>query len=149
MVGDGIDGRTASGGRLMAETSGSLTMRAESKQYFAAVGANLTRARKAKGYTQAELAQRIGVSQQAVFAYELGERRVSLFILNKLSNVLGVRIEELAGARPLRASRSSKRRLSPRAQRHAERLQALSKTQQRFVIRIIDNLEEHNTSGRR
>jgi len=29
--------------------------------------------------------------------------------------------------------------------RHAERLQALSKTQQRFVVRIIDVLEDSNS----
>lgn len=31
--------------------------------------------------------------------------------------------------------------------RHAERLQALSKTQQRFVVRILDVLEEHNKNS--
>lgn len=46
-------------------------------------------------------------------------------------------------------ARSKKRRLSPRAMRHAERLQALSKTQQRFVLRIIDVLEVANGAGTR
>ena len=63
-------------------------------------------------------------------------------------NVLGVSIEEFSGReRAARAVRSSTRRLSPRAQRHAERLQALSKMQQRFVIRIIDNLEDITVIG--
>lgn len=72
--------------------------------------------------TQAELARALGVSQQAVFAYDLGD----LMRLTKPARV-------------------PKRRLSPRATRHAARLQALSKTTQRFVIRIIDLLEEHST----
>jgi len=40
--------------------------------------------------------------------------------------------------------RERKGRLSPRCMRHAERLQALPKTQQRFVVRIIDVLEDSN-----
>nr|WP_298717240.1 helix-turn-helix transcriptional regulator [uncultured Steroidobacter sp.] len=114
----------------------------ESRTYFKALGAHITQRRKACGMTQAELARAIGVSQQAVFAYELGERRTSVLILAKIAKVFGVPIEEMIGlARPARVPKG---RLSPRAMRHAQRLQALTKTQQRFVIRIIDVLETVN-----
>lgn len=117
-------------------------MKQESQAYYKALGAHIALLRKARGMTQAELARAIGVSQQAVFAYEIGERRVSVFILIKLARVFSTTVEELMGvARPVRMP---KRRLSPRAMRHAERLQALSKTQQRFVVRIIDMLEASN-----
>lgn len=116
------------------------TIRAESKRYFAALGAHIVQLRKERGMTQAELARAIGVSQQAVFAYELGERRVSVLILVRLANVFAVPFEELIGIAPPASMR--KGRLSPRAVRHAERLQALPRTQQRFVIKIIDVLEE-------
>ena len=127
----------------MTETNKS-KMRTESRRFFASLGANLSLARKSQGFTQAEIARRIGVSQQAVFAYELGERRMSLFLLERLARVFRMPIQELAGwSRP---ERVPKRRLSPRAMRHAERLQALPKTQQRFVIRIIDNLEQQGAA---
>ncbi len=42
--------------------------------------------------------------------------------------------------------RIPKGRLSPRCVRHARRLQAPSKTEQRFVIRIIDVLETSKTT---
>lgn len=114
-------------------------MSPESLAYYKALGAHIALLRKARGMTQAELARAIGVSQQAVFAYEIAERRVSVFILIKLAKVFSITVEELMGiSRPVRIP---KRRLSPRAMRHAERLQALSKTQQRFVVRIIDMLE--------
>lgn len=48
----------------------------ESRVYSKALGAYIARLRKEQGMTQAELARGIGVSQQAVFVYELGERRV-------------------------------------------------------------------------
>lgn len=118
-------------------------MKQESLAYYKALGAHIALLRKARGMTQAELARSIGVSQQAVFAYEIAERRVSVFILIKLAKVFSTTVEELMGVtRPVRIP---KRRLSPRAMRHAERLQALSKTQQRFVVRIIDMLEASNT----
>jgi transcriptional regulator with XRE-family HTH domain len=96
--------------------------------------------------TQAELARAIGVSQQAVFAYELGERRISVLVLAKLAKIFAVSVEEMVGlSKPVRVPQG---RLSPRCVRHAERLQGLSKTQQRFLIRIIDVLEDINSRRR-
>lgn len=114
----------------------------QSRAYFKALGAHITQLRKSRQMTQAELARALGVSQQAVFAYELGERRTSVLILAKIAEVFGVPVEEMIGLS--RLARIPKGRLSPRAIRHAERLQALNKTHQRFVIRIIDTLEASN-----
>lgn len=115
----------------------------ESRAYFRTLGAHVTAMRKSRGMTQAELARAIGVSQQAVFAYELGERRISVLILVKLAKVFGISVEEMMGL--TKPTRVPKGRLSPRAIRHAQRLQALTKTQQRFVVRIIDVLEQSNS----
>ena len=114
----------------------------ESRAYFQVLGAHVTELRKARGMTQAELARAIGVSQQAVFAYEMGERRISVLVLAKLARIFSTSVEDIVGlSKPVRVRKG---RLSPRCMRHAERLQALSKTQQRFVIRIIDVLEGGN-----
>jgi transcriptional regulator with XRE-family HTH domain len=126
--------------RASTRAIGEPKVRSHSRQYFSALGAHVGAIRKAQGYTQAELAQRIGVSQQAVFAYELGERRISVLVLDKLAKAFGVGLEELV--RLSKPRLGPRRRLSPRAMRHAERLQSLSKTHQRFVIRIIDVLEQ-------
>jgi transcriptional regulator with XRE-family HTH domain len=117
------------------------TAKVESKAYFRALGKHVTVLRKQRGMTQAELARALGVSQQSVFSYELGDRRTSIFILAKLSKVFDIPIADLIGMSS--PSLLPKRRLSPRAAFHAERLQALSRTKKRFVIRIIDLLEEH------
>lgn len=115
----------------------------ESRAYFKALGANVATLRKSHDMTQAELARAIGVSQQAVFAYELGERRISVLILAKLSKMFSTSVENIVGLSMPPRMRTG--RLSPRCMRHAERLQALPKTQQRFVIRIIDVLEANPT----
>lgn len=119
----------------------------ESRIYFKALGAQVTALRKSRGMTQAELARAIGVSQQAVFSYELGDRRISVLVLAKIAKVFSTSVEGMiALSKP---PHERKRRLSPRCMRHAERLQALSKTQQRLVIRIIDTLEDSNQGGAR
>lgn len=114
----------------------------ESRAYFAALGKRVTQLRKSRGMTQAELARALGVSQQAVFAYEIGDRRISVLVLERLARLFRLNLDQLLGFAP---EPVRKRRLSPRAVRHAERLQALSKTQQRFVVRILDVLEESNS----
>ena len=115
----------------------------ESRAYFRALGVQVTTLRKSRGMTQAELARAIGVSQQAVWAYELGERRISVLMLAKLAKVFSTSVEDIVGlSKPVRMPKG---RLSPRCMRHAERLQALSKTQQRFVVKIIDVLEDSNS----
>lgn len=116
-----------------------VSIKQASRGYFKALGAYVGFLRKARGMTQAELARAIGVSQQSVFAYELGDRRVSVLVLLRLSIVFTMSLEELAGMVPKEVP---KKRLSPRAARHGERIQGLSKTQQRFVVRIIDVLEQ-------
>jgi transcriptional regulator with XRE-family HTH domain len=120
-------------------------IRVESKRYFATLGSHIAQLRKQRGMTQAELARAVGVSQQAVFAYEIGERRTSVLVLSKIAKAFGVPTEDLIGlAKPMSIREG---RLSPRCMRHAARLQALTKTQQRFLIRILDTLEDSNQRG--
>lgn len=116
-------------------------IKTESRAYFAVLGKRVTQLRKSRGMTQAELARALGVSQQAVFAYEIGDRRISALILERIAKLFKLSMDQLLGIAP---ESVRKGRLSPRATRHAERLQALSKTQQRFVVRIIDVLEDCN-----
>src|SRR5688572_15951600 len=112
-------------------------LKAEPRAYFRALGKHITELRKGIGMTQAELARTLKVSQQTVFAYELGDRRVAVFTLVKLARIFDTSVEELSGLKmPIRP----KRRLSPAGVRHSERYQQLSKTEQRFVKRIIDTL---------
>ena len=114
-------------------------IKAESRAYFRALGAHISVLRKEQGMTQAELARALAVSQQTVFAYELGDRRVSVLIVAKLAKVFDMPVEELMG---MRKQVLAKHRLSPAGMRHAERFQQLGKTEQRFVKKIIDLLME-------
>jgi transcriptional regulator with XRE-family HTH domain len=116
-------------------------IKTESRAFFRALGVHISLLRKEQGMTQAELARALTVSQQTVFAYELGDRRVPVLILVKLARIFDVSVEGLLG---MKMAIRPNRRLSPAGIRHAERFQQLSKTQQRFVKRIIDVLLEQS-----
>jgi transcriptional regulator with XRE-family HTH domain len=118
-------------------------MRAESRAYFRELGKRITKLRKSRQMTQAELGRAVGVSQQAIFAYELGDRRPSLLILAKMAKALAATVDELWG--PHCPTPTRKGSVSPRATHLAERVQALPRTQRRLVVRIIDTLEDSNT----
>ena len=120
-------------------------MKQESRLYFRALGARITDLRKEHDMTQAELARAIGVSQQSVFAYELGDRRVSVLMLVKLARLFQISVEELMGiAQP----QPDAERPSRKWMHHAQRMRGLSKKDQRFIIKIIDVLEHGGTLWR-
>lgn len=61
------------------------------------IGANIMKARKAKGYTQMTLADALGVSFQAVSNWERGQTCPDIANLSALSRVLDISIDELLG----------------------------------------------------
>ncbi|XCP85994.1 helix-turn-helix transcriptional regulator [Roseburia hominis] len=61
---------------------------------------NLTILRKARNYTQAQIADRLDISRSTYANYEAGKRSPDLDMLEKISVVLDVSIDELFGRRP-------------------------------------------------
>lgn len=53
--------------------------------------------RKKKGLTQAELAQMADIAINSLRRYERGERKPTLYALERIASALGVRIEDLIG----------------------------------------------------
>lgn len=114
----------------------------ESRAYFKALGARISHLRRQQGITQSELADILDVSQQTVFAYEAGARRVSLSLLPLLAKTLGVSIEELVGTvKPLSPK---KQQPSPVLLRQLELIQQLPKDHQRFITWLITTLVQHH-----
>ena len=60
-------------------------------------GYRIAEARSAKGWSQAELAKKIGTTQQQIARYESSENDVKASVLIKLSNALDVTISYLLG----------------------------------------------------
>lgn len=106
----------------------------DEKKFFRDIGARVAELRKEQGLTQEGLAELLGVSQQSVAAYEVGRLRIALSMLPKLAKVLGVSVESLLGEDETAAKRGP----APKLQLRMERISQLPKTQQRFVMQMLD-----------
>ena len=98
------------------------------------MGARIAQLRKEQNLTQQQLADELAMSQQIVASYETGRRRIPVSTLPRLARVLGVSVEALIGEQ----EQPAKRGPTPKLQRHMERISQLPKTQQRFLLQMIE-----------
>lgn len=75
--------------------------------------------RQERGWTQFELALRIGVQPQAVYLWESGRRTPQVAQMRKLGEVFGLCSDEIDLGPDLVTSRGSRVLHRPRADRHA------------------------------
>jgi transcriptional regulator with XRE-family HTH domain len=68
---------------------------------LAHIGARLQAAREARGLTQADLGERIGIESVTLSRYETGARGASLTVLARAADELGVTLADLVGDRPV------------------------------------------------
>lgn len=59
------------------------------------IGENIARLRRARGWTQAELGEKLGVSNQAVSKWESGMTMPDVMLLPNLADIFGIYIDEL------------------------------------------------------
>ncbi len=106
----------------------------EDKRFFKEMGARIAQLRKEQNLTQQALADELELSQQIIASYEIGRRRIPVSTLPRLARTLGVSIETLIGEEQTPAKRGP----TPKLQRHMERISQLPKTQQRFLLQMIE-----------
>lgn len=92
------------------------------------LGMRIALLRAEKGWSQAELARRIGVSTSAVGMYEQGRREPSLDLLVRLAQELGVTTDYLLTGETLDADPSSALELPDITVRTEALLRLLSRT---------------------
>lgn len=121
---------------LLIDLPPTVTISSDKRAFFVAFGERLAQQRKVQGLTQVLLAEALGVPQQAVTAYESGQRRVPISLLPLLAQTLGTTMEACAPA-----SRSaSKRGPAPKLQQQLEQVSRLPKAQQKFVSQMLDTV---------
>ena len=108
----------------------------EERAFFVAFGERMAALRKVQGMTQVQLAETLGVSQQAITAYESGQRRVPISLLPALAEALGTTIEGLIGVDAKRSP--GKRGPQPKIAQQLEQIRSLPATKQRMVAQMID-----------
>jgi transcriptional regulator with XRE-family HTH domain len=118
-------------------TTAAMSISDAERAFFIVLGERITQLRKARGITQVQLAQILGVSQQTVQAYEVGRRRIQVSALPIVARTLSVSLEELFGETE---QNSRKRGPAPKWQQQINAISQLSKTQQRFVTQMLDTV---------
>ena len=108
------------------------------------IGERLTRIRKDRGFTQVELAEKIGIIQSLVSSYESGALKLSAEMAVRFAMALEVATDDLLmpgtkgnGKNGKTPSREILRRL--------EKIETLPRTQQIAVLKTIDNALELHT----
>lgn len=107
--------------------------------FHAALGQRIATLRKARGLTQVQLAEQLGVAQQTLAHYEAGRLRLLASTLAKLADVLDTPVEELIGTHTKRA-KAGKRGPVPKIQQQLEQIEALPKAKQRAIAHVLDSM---------
>jgi transcriptional regulator with XRE-family HTH domain len=102
------------------------------------LGARIARLRRDLGMTQAELAERLGVTQPAVSDYENDDIRLPADVVVQIARIVGVSTDELLGLKDSAARTTS---LSPRNRRLYRRLQDIEKLPRRDQQALLRTIE--------
>ena len=105
-------------------------------EFFQVFGLRVAKLRQARGLTQAELAEQIGVNQTAVGSYEIARRRIPLSQVGPLAKALGVSVAELIE----KEAPSGKRGPTPKLQQQIQKLSELPKSKQKCVSEMLETV---------
>ena len=108
----------------------------QDQRFFKALGVRIAELRKAQSFTQQQLAELLGLSQQMIASYEVGRRRVPISMLPTLATALAVSIDTLLGT----GSSVVKRGPTPKLHQQIEQISQLPRAQQRFVTQMLDTV---------
>ena len=98
------------------------------------IGERLARLRKARGLTQSELAQRIGIIQTLVSDYEVGNLRLSAEMAVRFAKALHVSVDELLGHKSSKTNGA----LSLKLVRRLKGIEELPPTKQKALLQLVD-----------
>ena len=100
-------------------------------------GDRLTRLRKARGFTQTELGELVGISQRMVYYYERQSGRPPAHVLPKLADALKVSVDELVGYERLKEGHAPR---NARLWRKLREVEKLGEADRKALLRFVDAL---------
>lgn len=106
----------------------------------------LARLRKERGWTQVELAERVGITQRLLSDYECGRLRLNGDMIVRLVNALEVTADELL--QPVTKKHALRRKPSLRVLRRLEKIEKLPAHQQSTLLKTIDTFLRGATGTR-
>lgn len=102
------------------------------------LGNRIAHFRKARGLTQTELAERLGIIQSLISAYELDSRRLHSDMIVRVAEVLGITTDALLGVKTTGETEGAKR-TNLKLTRRLKGIEALPPTEQKVLLKTIDN----------
>jgi transcriptional regulator with XRE-family HTH domain len=99
------------------------------------LGQRLTRLRKQHGFTQVELAEKVGITQVLISAYETGRAYFSVEMAVRFALVLEISLDELLHPK---ARKTSGKKPSRRVLRRLEQIERLPHRKQVALLTTID-----------
>lgn len=117
----------------------SLAVNTKDESFFKELGARIALARKEHNITQVQLAATLGIAQQTLAHYEGGRLRLPASLLSTLAQELQLPLDVLLG-QPAATKAPGKRGPAPKLQQHMDRISALPRAQQKFVLQVIESV---------
>ncbi len=111
----------------------------DDREFFVGLGQRIAQLRHERGWTQQELAEKLGVAQQTLAHYEVARIRVPASTLPLLATLFATPIDTLVG-HTQHAQRTGKRGPASQLQRSIERISELPKPKQRFVMEMLETV---------
>jgi transcriptional regulator with XRE-family HTH domain len=108
------------------------------------IGRRLRAIRDARGVTQVELAELLGIDQSNVSSIERGVRGLTVHQAVKLAKALKVTTDEIL--MPANGKLEAKSLKSVRLARRVQRIEALPESKQRAVLKVLDALLDQQGS---
>ena len=118
---------------IMARTNTHKSPQAEASE---TVGQRLARLRKERGWTQVELAERLGIIQSLISDYERDRLRLNPAMVVRFATALEITTDELLQSKD--AHTPLRRKPSLRVLRRLERIESLPQHQQNTLLKTID-----------
>ncbi len=112
------------------------------KEETMSFGARLADLRKAAGFTQAELADEIGVSRRMLAYYEVQSEHPPTHLLPAIARALQLSTDELLGIAPARRATKAAKPANSRLQRRLAQIEKLEPTEKRQILQVLDTLIE-------
>jgi len=100
------------------------------------LGQRIARLRKEKGYTQVELAEKIGIIQVLISDYERDKLRPHPEVIVRFAQALGVTTDEILG---VKTSPTAGTKPSLKTLRRLKKIEELPLSQQKVLFKTIDN----------
>jgi transcriptional regulator with XRE-family HTH domain len=113
----------------------------EPDTFLKELGKRIARYRKDQYLTQMQLAEKIGVSQQIIAAYELGTRQIPLMSIFKLAEILSVSVDDLLSIK----KDKKKPGPPPLIQKRLEQILKLPQEKQKIILDLLDSYIQSKT----